>query len=154
MAALAIGCDSPTSPNTITIAPASRTANSVAVNEKYEKFTRAFNFCNDDLLTLDATWHYLFGVTLDGAGGFHLKEHYNIQGQGSDAATGVNYVMTDVANLEFNGTLGLENTYTESYNLIAKGNAPNALILIDFHITVTPNGYVTSYHDNSRLKCQ
>jgi hypothetical protein len=136
------------------IAPPSRTANAVAVNEKYEELTRIFNYCNGDWLTLDVTWHYLFGVTLDGAGGFHLKEHYDLHGQGSDAVTGLNYVMTDVANSELNGSVGFENTYTESYNLIAQGKAPNATLLIDFHITVNANGDVTSLHDNFRLKCQ
>jgi len=155
VAALAIACDSPTSPNAMaTATPASRTANAVFVNDKFETLTFAPNNCNGGALILTASWHYVIGTTLDGAGGYHSKFHVNIQGQGSDPVTGVDYVVTDVANSEFNGKVGFEDTYTESYNLIAKGQAPNATLLVDFHITVTPNGDVTSYHDNFRIKCQ
>ncbi|HEX3535115.1 MAG TPA: hypothetical protein VHT23_12950 [Gemmatimonadaceae bacterium] len=155
VAAFAIACDSPTSPNTAaSIAPASRVANAVVTNDRVETLTGAPNNCNGDVLILTATWHTVFAVTFDGAGGFHLKQHVNIQGQGSDAGTGVDYVVTDVANSEFNGSFGFENTYTESYNLIAKGKAPNAWVQIDDHITVTPNGDVSSYHSNFRIVCQ
>lgn len=155
VAAFAIACDSPTSPSTAaSIAPASRVANAVVSNDKYETLTFAPNNCTGGFLILTATWHTLTAVTFDGAGGFHLKQHVNIQGQGSDPSTGVDYVVTDVANSEFNGSFGFENTYTESYNLIAKGKAPNALIQIDDHITVTPNGDVSSYHTNFRIVCQ
>ena len=155
VAAFAIACDSPTSPSTAaSVAPASRVANAVITNDKFESVTGAPNNCDGSFLVLTATWHTLFAITFDGAGGFHVKQHVNVQGQGSDAATGVDYVVTDVANSEFNGSFGFENTYTESYNLIAKGKAPNALIQIDYHITVTPNGDVSSYHDNFRIVCQ
>jgi hypothetical protein len=155
VAAFAIACDSPTSPNpkhvTVVLPTA---ANSVLLNAKFERVSFAPDLCNGGGLVLEATWHHLFGITLDATGGFHMKDHYNVQGQGSDPSTGVNYVISDAANAEFNGTVGFEYTSTEAYNVIAKGNAPNVTALVDYHITVTPNGDVTSYHDNFRLKCQ
>jgi hypothetical protein len=155
VAALAVACESPTAPrSTASIAPASRTANAVLVNEKFESLTFAPNNCDGTLLTLQAKWHQVYGLTFDGAGGVHVSEHTNVQGQGTDATTGVDYVVSDVANLEYNAKLGFEETYTESYKLIAKGKAPNALLFSDFHITVTPNGDLTSYHDNFRIVCQ
>ena len=153
--ALAIACESPTTPNSaVLIAPATARANAVIFNDKFESLTFAPNNCDGTVLVLQAKWHEVLGITLDAAGGFHVNQHVNVQGQGTDAATGVDYVVTDVANLEFNGKVGVEQTYTESYLLIAKGKAPNALVFVDFHITVTPNGDVTSYHDNLRIVCK
>jgi len=155
VAALAIACESPTTlHSTASIASASRTANAVLFNEKYESLTFAPNNCDGSVLTLQATWHQVFGLTFDGAGGVHVSQHTNVQGQGTDATTGVGYVVSDVANQEYNAKFGFELTYTESYKLIAKGSAPNALIFVDFHITVTPNGDLTSFHDNFRIVCQ
>jgi hypothetical protein len=154
-AALAIACESPTAPTTkASLAPATARANAVLVNDKYESLTFAPNNCDGTTVILEATWHELFGITLDAAGGFHLTEHTSVHGQGTDAATGIDYVIGDVGNLSYNGKVGFEETYTESYKLIAKGSAPNALVFVDFHITVTPNGDLTSYHDNFRIVCQ
>jgi hypothetical protein len=153
--ALAIACESPTTPNSSALlAPATARANAVLFNDKFETLTFAPNNCDGTVVVLEAKWHELFAITLDAAGGFHLSQHINIQGQGTDAATHVDYVVSDVANFEYNGKVGFEETYTESYKLIAKGKAPNALIFVDFHITVTPNGDATSYHDNFRIVCQ
>jgi len=94
VAAFAIACDSPTSPSTAaSVAPASRVANAVITNDKFESVTGAPNNCDGSFLVLTATWHTLFAITFDGAGGFHVKQHVNVQGQGSDAATGVDYVV-------------------------------------------------------------
>src|SRR5947209_1759403 len=153
VAALALACDSPTSPNTKLMLAPRTPSNAVIVNEKFDTFFFAPNLCNGDALILEGTFHEVFAITFDGAGGFHLKDHIDIHAGGTVAATGIDYVMNDVANLEFNGKFGIEQTYTEHYNVIAKGNAPNQVVAIDFHITVTPNGDVTSYHDNFRLMC-
>jgi hypothetical protein len=154
VAALVTACDSLTSPHTgfVTVSP--HAANAVVSNDRFEKETFAPDYwCGSAGLTLQATWHHVFGINFDGAGGVHVKDHYNVQGQGSDL-TGIDYVLADVGNYEFDGKLGFEETNTESYNVIAKGNAPNLTVLIDDHITLTPNGDVTSYHSNFRVKCQ
>jgi hypothetical protein len=152
-AALAIACDSPTSPNTRHVAAPATAANTVLQNDKFESLTFAPNNCNGDVLTLTATWHILVGLTFDGAGGVHVKQHINVQGQGSDPA-GVEYVATETFNDEFNAKVGQEETFTLHYNLIAKGKAPNATVAEDFHITINANGDVTSFHDNVRIMCQ
>jgi hypothetical protein len=154
IAAFAVACDTPTSPNTKNLTVQSNAANAVLVNDRVERATFAPDLCNGGGLHLEATWHHMYALTFDGAGGVHVKEHYNVQGQGSDPATGVDYVLSDVANSEYNAKVGFESTYTEAYDVIAKGQAPNQTVLIDRHITVTPNGDVTSYHDNFRIKCQ
>jgi len=153
VAALAIACDSPTSPRAPLKVPTT-TSNAVVFNERIETPAVAFNDCNGQLLFLTATFHDLFALTFDGAGGVHVKSHEDAQGQGTNPVTGVNYVITQAINSEFNAALGFESTFTVHYNLLTKGNAPNEVLQIDFHITVTPNGDVSSLHDNFRLMCQ
>jgi hypothetical protein len=154
VAALAIACDSATSPNTNALAAPATAANAVQFNDKFDATTFAPDNCNGGGITLTATWHELYALTFDGAGGVHVKQHINVQGQGSNPATGVDYVAAETLNDEYNAKVGFEETYTLHYNLIAKGKAPNAMLAEDFHITVNPDGTVTSYHDNFRIVCQ
>jgi hypothetical protein len=153
VAAFAIACDSPTSPRAPLKAPTTL-SNAVLTNDRFETVAGAFDACNGGIITVTATFHDVFGVTSDGAGGFHLKFHENVQGQGSNSVTGVNYVAMEEINEEFNLAAGLEETVTDHFNLIAKGSTPNEVLQFDFHITVTPNGDVSSFHDNFRLMCQ
>lgn len=154
IAACIIACDAtPTSPHA---RPTARTTSNAAVvvNDKTESEMANFSYCDGSFIAMQMTYHEVFAMTFDAAGGGHFKQHYNLQGQGSDAATGVNYVANDVGNFEDNFKFGEEATYVEHYNLIAKGKAPNADLYTDFHITFTPNGDVTSYHDAFRVRCQ
>jgi hypothetical protein len=156
VAAVVIACDAaqaPTAPHARPLAPVSSSA-AVVVNDRFEANTFAPDNCNGGGIFLQADWHQLFALTFDGAGGVHVKQHINIQGQGSDPATGVRYAVNEALNDEFNAEVGQEETYTIHYNLIAKGNAPNAYLFEDFHITVNANGGVTSYHDHFRIECQ
>jgi hypothetical protein len=152
IAAGIVACDqTPTS--TIRPVPTNLQA-AVIVNDHSEAVSGSFNYCDGSVVIVAFKFHEVFALTFDGAGGGHFKQHFNEQGQGSDAATGVNYVSNDVGNLEDNYKFGETATYTEHYNLIAKGNAPNADLFTDFHITITPNGDVSSYHDAFRVRCQ
>ena len=154
LAGCIIACDAtPTSPIARLAVGGSRSA-VVVVNDRTESEQANFNYCDGTAVVMQMTWHSVSSVTFDAAGGGHFKDHFNLQGQGSDAATGVSYVANDVGNIEENFKTGFEATYVEHYNLIAKGNAPNADLYTDFHFTVTPNGDVTSDHSNFRVKCQ
>jgi hypothetical protein len=129
-------------------------SNAAVVNEHFEMATFNFNYCTGGSVVFLMKWHEVFGLTFDHAGGVHFKQHFNLQGQGTDPVTGVSYVSNDVGHYETNLKLGEEDTYTEHYNLIAKGSAPNSYLLADFHLTITPDGAVTSFHDNFRIVCQ
>jgi hypothetical protein len=153
VAAFAIACDSPTTPRAPLKAP-TILSRAVLSNTRVETLALASDDCNGGFLTLTATFHDLFAVTGDAAGGFHVKFHENVQGQGSNPVTGIDYVAVQEINQELNASAGLEQTETIQYNLIAKGSTPNELYRLDFHITITPNGDVSSFHDNFRLVCQ
>ena len=53
----------------------------------------------------------------------------------------------------FNGRVGQEVTFTETFNLISDGSAPNFLSRADAHVTIHPDGTVTSFHDNFSSEC-
>jgi hypothetical protein len=153
LAAMAIACDSPTSPQARLRIPPTL-SNAVVFNDHTESVAFLPDNCNGDEFEGTGTFHDLLALTFDGAGGVHVKFHENFHGKASDAIAGIDYVGADASNSEFNARVGLEATSTVHYNLIAKGKAPNVLLAGDFHITVTPNGDVSSFHDHFRIVCQ
>jgi hypothetical protein len=155
VAAVVIACDAaqaPTAPTARLFAPATPSA-AVISNDHFEALTFAPNNCNGDVIMMQAKWHIISAATFDGAGGAHLKFHINVQGQGTEPVSGTIYVANETINDELNLSFGVEETSPVHYNLIAKGTAPNQVLEADFHITITPNGDVTSYHNNFRIMC-
>lgn len=152
VAALVIACESPTAPNHAVFAFAKPSA-FVAQNDRYETSEPYISDCNGGIIALQLKWHFLTATTAHGAGGF-LKEHINVEGFGVDDLTGVNYVVSQALNIEGNLSAGEERTFTLHFALIAKGKAPNENVSWDMHTTITPNGDVSSSHDNFRIKCQ
>jgi hypothetical protein len=154
VAALAIACDSTTSPRVPLNAPTTLSS-AVLTNDRVEIQAFVLDACNGGgVIPLTATVHSVFGTTSDGAGGFHLRIHDNISAQGSDPVTGVGYVLSLEADLALNVVAGKEQTITEHFSLIAKGNTPNEVGQVDMHVTVTPNGAISSSHDRFRVTCQ
>jgi hypothetical protein len=151
--ALAVACEGPTTPNTAILAPAKASA-VVAQNDRFETTEPYVNDCNGGTINLQLQWHVVAAATEDGAGGFHLKQHINVQGFGVDDLTGMSYVVSETLNVEGNFSGGEERTFTLEFALIAKGKAPNENVSWDMHTTITPNGDVSSSHDHFRLKCQ
>jgi hypothetical protein len=99
--------------------------------------------------------HGVFITTLDNAGGFHSKVHYNYQGvSGSGLATGDKYQATGVLQFQANGKVGVEVTWVETFSLIGQGNGNNFLVHLNSHITVNADGTVIAEHDNFRAECK
>ena len=40
------------------------------------------------------------------------------------------------------------------FNLVSKGSAPNEVAEGNFHLTITPDGDLATYHDSFRIDCQ
>ena len=151
MAATVVACDAtPTAPDS-RLTPTGINA-AVVVNDRTEFVYVTVNNCDGTPVALELTLHNVFSLTPDAAGGFHVKFHQNAQGQGT-AATGVKYVLNDTYNDQFTVQAGEEETFTFHRNLISQGGAPNAILFETFHFTITPNGDVTSFHDNFRIEC-
>jgi hypothetical protein len=153
VAVLAMACEGPTTPNTAILAPAKPSA-SVVQNDRFETSEPYVNDCNGGTINLQLEWHVVGAATEDGAGGFHLKQHINVQGFGVDDLTGVNYVVSETLNAEGNFSAGEERTFTLEFALVAKGKAPNENVSWDMHTTITPDGNVSSSSGHLRVKCQ
>lgn len=149
-AMLVAACDAPTSPtNAATSGPTAQ----VVRNVRFERQTFAGNDCTGEVIAVDATFHVVLAVTSDAAGGFHVAFHRNVQGTGVNATTGTQYIVTQEDHNEFNVAQGVEQTVLTHFNLISKGSAPNEVAQILFHITITPDGNVSSFHDSFRIQC-
>jgi len=151
VAATVVACDAtPTAP----VSRLTPTAINAAVveNDRFEVVFVTVNNCDGTPVALQLTVHNVFSITPDAAGGLHLKFHQNAEGQGT-AATGTKYVLNDALNEQLTLQAGEEETITFHRNLISQGGAPNAILFETFHFTITPNGDVTSFHDNFRIEC-
>jgi hypothetical protein len=97
----------------------------------------------------------VFHVTLDNAGGAHVKVHQNDQGiSGTGLTTGDKYQRTGATNFEFNSKVGEEQTLVFTFNFIGQGNGNNFLLHGTLHVTVNANGIVTADVDNISAECK
>jgi len=119
-----------------------------------EPFSGSFtNPCNGAVVTLSGEFHDVFHVTLDGNGGFHSFFHESVHATGVDDQ-GNQYEINRAENESQHGLVGGEETVTQIVPIITKGSAPNFIMKDNLHVTVNPDGTVTSFHDNFSTQCQ
>lgn len=108
-----------------------------------------------EVVHLTGELHELLHITLDSAGGVHVREHLNPQGvSGTGLTTGDKYQGTGVSQFESNGKVGAEITTVDNFRIIGQGNGNNLLVHGNLHITVNPDGTVTAFHDNFSVECK
>jgi hypothetical protein len=140
-------CEAPTAPTVPTSGPNA----AVLQNDRTETAAFAFNNCSGEVIAGTATFHDVFAITTTPSGTFHLKVHENASFEGSSGTT--EYVASQEINETENLAAGEEITEVIHFNLVSKGSAPNEVLQESFHITITPDGDVTSSHDNFFIKC-
>jgi hypothetical protein len=134
-------------------------ATTVTTNERVPIALVAFVPCANDgageLVQLTGTLHVLTHVTIDDQGGLHVKQHFQPQGvSGVGLTTGDKYQGTGVTQDQFNATAGLEQTSINNFRIIGQGPDNNLLVHATFHVTITPNGDVTTIVDNFSVECR
>jgi hypothetical protein len=134
-------------------------ATTVTTNEFVPVTVLAFVPCANDgageLVILTGTLHVLSHVTIDDQGGLHVKQHFQPQGiSGTGLTTGDTYHGTGVTQSEFDATAGVEQTSINNFRIIGQGPNNNLLVHSTSHVTVTPNGDVTTVVDNFSVECQ
>lgn len=108
-----------------------------------------------EVVHLSGDLHVLFALTFDGAGGVHVKSHYQPQGlSGEGLTTGVSYHGVGVTQDEYNAKVGYEETFINNFRIIGQGPGNNYLIHQNFHVTVNANGTVTASVDNFSVECK
>jgi hypothetical protein len=152
VAALAMACSGDPTENSAT---ADQPSLAVIQNEVTQTTGTATNDCTGEVITATATDHELVTVTEDGAGGFHLKLLSHVHFAGTSDITGAKYSGTGSINQTiFDRGTGHIETLVITFTLIGEGDVPNEVATILFHVTVHPDGTVSSTIDTFRLHCQ
>ena len=108
-----------------------------------------------EIAVLNGTLHVVSHVTIDDQGGLHVMQHFQPQGvSGVGLQTGDSYQGTGVTRSGFNATAGLESTYVNNFRIIGQGPNNNSLVHSVFHVTITPNGDVSTVVDNFSVECR
>lgn len=94
-------------------------------------------------------------VTFDETGGFHLVTHENPQGvSGIGSTSGDKYRAVGVYQYNVYGRVGEVENGEWNFLMIGQGPGNNLQIHFNFHVTVNPDGTVTSSHDNYHIDCK
>lgn len=151
-AVLALGCDaSPTQP----AATPDGLSPAVIFNEQFRNISfTAISDCTGEVIDITVTFHEVDAVTEDGAGGVHVDSHFNLHFTGTGETTGAQYLGSESFRDIFNTQVGNEETFEDTFTLIGHGGAPNEVLTGLFHITVNPDGTVTTEFERPHLRCQ
>ena len=134
-------------------------ATTVTTNEQIPFSLIAFVPCANDgageEVLVTGTLHVLEHVTIDARGGLHVKIHFQPQGAtGVGLTTGDTYHATGVTQEHFNATGVFNDTFINNFRMIGPGPNNNLLVHQTIHITITPNGDVTSDVVNTSVECR
>jgi hypothetical protein len=150
---LLAACDAPVAPNARTAPRAPSTA--IVRNDRFEREAFTIDGCNGAPVAVDATFHEIVAVTFDQAGGYHVVIHRNIEGTGVSLYTGAEYVVSQVNNDSYTVGRGAdEETRLVNFTLVSKGSEPNEVVEGRYHLTLTPDGEASSYHEGFVARCQ
>ena len=123
-----------------------------------EKIPVDFNLfipCVEEEVHLTGKVHLLSHVTLDNAGGAHVKLQENNQGiSGTGLTTGDKYQSTGASNFQFNTKVEDEETFVFIFNFIGQGNGNKLLVHLTHHVTVNANGIVTAEVEKMSIECK
>ena len=115
-----------------------------------------FNNCTGEVVSGVVSVKGTIHETIDASGGFHFHIHEVFKGRAVGETSGIQYVgpQTDHQSFHVSSSGALENTFTLNFRFISRGSADNIQSHILFHITITPNGDVTSEIENIRDVCR
>ena len=141
----------------LTAAAASQAA--VVLNDTFPISGTVINPCNGELVPFTGDVHIVIRETTNGAGGFNFGIHENIHATGTGAPSGAKYELNAVVNEEINnffftGPGATEATIVLNEVFAAQGNVPNFTLKILEHITITPNGDITSVKFTFDTECR
>jgi hypothetical protein len=148
-------CDkAPTAPARPTITGASK---ELVINRRFPINGTALSDCGREAVLVSGTFQRVLTITNDGAGGFHVNDHFDYIGlQGTGVISGNQYVSQQISTVNFSvpgPTVGFEVTQPLTFTLIGQGTVPNEVLTALIHYTVNANGELTTFVDNFRVKC-
>jgi hypothetical protein len=105
-----------------------------------------FNNCTGEVVSGVVSVKSTIHETIDASGGLHFHFHDVFNGRAVGETSGIRYVgpQTDHESFHVSSNGALEDTFTVNFRFISQGKADNIQLHLLFHITITPNGDVTS----------
>jgi hypothetical protein len=162
LAVLLAGCDSPTQPASVGVAPTSPDLLKGHLGEVVrEPISDVIeNPCTGELLTLTGEALHVFNGVGPGAasGNFtNYTDFFRISGT-AVSESGIAYVFSAVDHLTFESPSPdapqVAFTHGEGAQLVSKGGETNFIALLTFHITVRPDGSFIVTTDFDRGECR
>ncbi len=162
LAATLLACDaSVTAPSTMHNTRPSLSAIAETENVSFpiavEDFVPCANGGAGEVVALTGNLHFLSHLTIANNGNATLTSHFQPQGvTGVGLATGDTYRGTGVTRevLHFRASGGVVSTSVNNFRLIGPGPHNNLLIHTISHVTVTPDGDVTTVVEKSSIECR
>jgi hypothetical protein len=151
--------DSPitSSSPTAVSAPAAATtqrATTVTTNEVVPLELTVLIPCVPETVSVSGRLHIVTHTTEKPDGSFHVVSHFNPQRvRGIGDSTGHTYRGTGATHTVLNVNAGVQETYANNFRFLGQGRASNYTLHENVHITVKPNGEVTSLVDNFKVTC-
>jgi hypothetical protein len=145
---------------TVLLIPTSALASATVYHgmQKYQISTNIYVPCAGggagEYLDLTGEFKSIFHVTFLPDGTFNWSEHYTYKGWGIGRTTGDRYRWNGEENYSYHETVGLVNTHTSRSKLTGASSGNIYTFWLNYHITVNPDGTVTSYHDGWTVECQ
>jgi hypothetical protein len=112
--------------------------------------------CTGDTITFtQGSLHDLFNLTVNGSH-FSVTTHdqpHNLKGTDTSGRSyeGVGITRESDSGSFVNGHA--VTTFVNNFNMIGKAGAPSYKTHETFHVTITPSGKVTAFHDRLRITC-
>ena len=130
------------------LAPTSVMAQATSTTVKFsDSFPFSFfNSCSGEVVSGVVSVKSTVHITADANGGFHANFHDVFNGRAVGETSGNQYVgpQTDHDSFSVSSGGALEETFTLNFRFLSRGSADNILTHLLFHVTITPNGDVTS----------
>lgn len=114
-----------------------------------------FNECTGETVSGVVSLKGTVQETVDASGGYHFRFHEVFNGRAVGETSGTQYVgpQTDHQSYHVSSNGAVQETFTLNFRFISRGSADNILEQFLFHITVTPDGEVTSELDRVTVTC-
>ncbi|HEX9109402.1 MAG TPA: hypothetical protein VF832_19300 [Longimicrobiales bacterium] len=165
LALLLGGCSDmqPTAPSAQAVAPRADAASSTVsydVPFKRVRFVSCANGGAGEWVAVSGTMHNVLSFTTSATGIDHLLYHHqleNVSGTGQSTGDAYQYVggANESAVLGLGTAINVGETFTvaEQFTLVEQGAGPTFQLQQLFHVTVNPDGTLTSYVEDGSVTC-
>jgi hypothetical protein len=115
------------------------------------------NPCNGDVVDMSGTEDLIIRMTTTNSGSVNvgLNAHLHLTGV---SPNGVTYINNGVLNIETNNVSFVNGAYEQTITgpavFISQGNTPNFTFMAIEHVTITPDGTVTSLKVDGSEECR